>query len=68
MLPVYHNALVVFHAHAEATSGNTINVATTLHNLTCKSCDKVQPELEVLAYYTEWYPNDGRSLTTRRQA
>jgi len=40
-------------------NGNTVSAAITLDNLTCKSCDKVLPELEVLTYYTEWYPNDG---------
>jgi len=40
-------------------NGKTVNASITLENLTCKSCEKVLPELEVLAYYTEWYPNDG---------
>jgi hypothetical protein len=40
-------------------SGNTVSAAITLDNLTCISCDKVLPELEVLTCYTPWYPNDG---------
>jgi hypothetical protein len=40
-------------------NGNTVSAAITLENLTCRSYDKVLPELEVLTYYTPWYPNDG---------
>jgi hypothetical protein len=42
-----------------SVNGNTLSAAITPENLTCKSCEKVLPELEVLTYYTEWYPNDG---------
>jgi hypothetical protein len=44
---------------ALSINGNSVSAAITLDNLTCKSRDKVLPELEVLVYYTEWYPNDG---------
>jgi hypothetical protein len=36
-----------------SVSGNTATADVVLENLTCKACDKVMPELEVLAYYTE---------------
>ena len=39
--------------------GGTISADIELQNLTCKACEKVMPELDVIAYYTEWYPNDG---------
>ena len=42
-----------------SVNGNTLSAAITVENLTCRSCEKVLPELEVLTYYTEWYPNDG---------
>jgi|CXWL01.1.fsa_nt_gi hypothetical protein len=39
--------------------GNTISANIALENLTCRSCEKVLPDLDVVAYYTAWYPNDG---------
>jgi len=44
-------------------SGSTITADIELENLTCKTCDKVLPELDVVAYYTPWYPNDGPAAT-----
>ena len=42
-----------------AIDGAAISADIELQNLTCKACEKVMPELDVIAYYTEWYPNDG---------
>lgn len=36
-----------------------VNADITFENLTCKECDRVLPELDVVTYYTGWYPNDG---------
>ncbi len=44
-----------------AITGNSIDATITLENLTCRRCEKVLPDLDVIAYYTPWYPNDGES-------
>jgi hypothetical protein len=44
---------------ALSISGNTVSAVITLQNLTCTDCGKELPEVEVLTYYTPWYPNDG---------
>lgn len=36
-----------------------VSADITFENLTCKECDRVLPELDVITYYTGWYPNDG---------
>lgn len=48
-------------------NSSSITADIELQNLTCKSCDKVLPELDVVAYYTPWYPNDGPIGLTVRQ-
>ena len=40
-------------------SGNTVSAVITLQNLTCRDCGRELPEVDVLTYYTPWYPNDG---------
>ncbi len=42
-----------------SVAGNSASAAIELQNLTCKSCEKSLPDLDVIAYYTSWYPNDG---------
>lgn len=39
--------------------GSSLSADIELQNLTCKSCEKVLPDLDVNVYYTPWYPNDG---------
>lgn len=36
-----------------------VSADITFENLTCKECDRVLPELDIVTYYTGWYPNDG---------
>ncbi|MGE4053279.1 MAG: hypothetical protein AB7F99_00655 [Vicinamibacterales bacterium] len=36
-----------------------VSADITFENLTCKECDRALPELDVITYYTGWYPNDG---------
>lgn len=43
-------------------SGLSMAADIELENLTCKACEKALPELDVLTYYTPWYPNDGPDL------
>ena len=44
---------------ALSINGNSVSAVVTLQNLTCSDCGKELPEVEVLTYYTPWYPNDG---------
>lgn len=56
---VYEEFFVLQPAVDFSVIGNTASANIVLENLTCKSCDKVLPDLDVVVYYTEWYPNDG---------
>lgn len=40
-------------------TGNSLSAKIQFENLTCKACDKALPAIDTIAYYTEWYPNDG---------
>jgi hypothetical protein len=51
-----------------SVAGNTVSADIQLENLTCKACDKVLPDLDVIAYYTSWYPNDGEILENGQSA
>ncbi len=56
---VYEESFVLQPAVDFSVIGNTVSANIVLENLTCKSCEKVLPDLDVVVYYTEWYPNDG---------
>lgn len=56
---VYAEPFVLQPAVQFTINGNALSADIALENLTCKSCEKVLPDLDVVAYYTAWYPNDG---------
>lgn len=56
---LYEESFVLQPAINFNVRGNAVSANIALENLTCRSCEKVLPDLDVVAYYTAWYPNDG---------